>query len=183
MVIPPVRSIFTSLRKPHAKGVENKHLNSSILKSLVPGDGPSLSVGLESGTFGAVAVSDGGLFSSGTLWWKSSKVIAIASHMSSSSSVAVPVAVPRSVGLVTEETSGPEAWLIVALPAGVGLAWGSSWDGAVPGGGDWPFWIAMFGGVVFWAGASLRSGVGSEFADCAMMYCDRDILLMIRVRR
>ena len=64
MVILPVRSIFTSLRKPYAKGVEN----SSILKSLEPGDGPSWSVGLDSGTFGSVALSDGGLFSSGTFW-------------------------------------------------------------------------------------------------------------------
>ena len=62
--------------------------------------------------------------------------------MSASSSIVVPVVVPRridelwlesSVGLVAEETFCPEAWLIVALPASVGFAWGSSWVGAVPG--------------------------------------------------
>ena len=121
----PVRSMSTSLRKPCAKGVEDKHLTSSTALTLSALGGMPLGlVDSDAGASGSTAGGDGGLFSSGTFWKKLSKVVVIASHMSSSSSIAEPW-LDSSVGLVAEETFCPEAWLIVAMPVGAGVAWGS----------------------------------------------------------
>ena len=124
----PVRSMSTSLRKPCAKGVEDKHLTSSTaLTSSALGGMPLGLVDLDAGASGSTAGGDGGLFSSGTFWKKSSKVVVIASHMSSLSPIVEPW-LDSSVVLATKKTFCSEAWLIVVRPVGAGVAWRSSLD-------------------------------------------------------
>ena len=125
MVMLPVWSKTTSLRKPCAKGVENERLVSSVVTtSSLPllGEMPLGLVDAGAGASNPAAGSDSGCFSSGTSWKKPSKVAVIAIHRSSTSPKVEPW-LDASAAVATKETFCAEAWLIVVWPDGADVAW------------------------------------------------------------
>ena len=168
-----------TLLKPQWNCVENKFLHTSSWSSFVKrGPESVISLLLLAGAFASFTSVSGGTSSSVKPWYKSLKVMAIVSHMSSSSS-AVALALPWGIdesGLesdgvsVTDATAGPGAVIVRTGLSGRYTLIGTS-SGDVTG-----FRCMVVIDVEVWAGASARCTSGSLVAaDCAMICRDRDV--------